>query len=232
MVAGGRTRGARGAAGKKDADPKGRRRSSGGSRAKKDSVKVDLSGTESRVLLPPGEYDVVVENISIEKGSTSKENYLKWLFRTKDVSEDRFDKQPLYFNTSLQPQALWNLRSLLETLDVEIPDKVFDLKFEDLLGLDMIAIVEHETYENRPRAHVVDFMPIDDGKEQVEVEDGVTDGDLEKLTEAEVSDLTEDELEDVVKDYDLDVDLSKLKRRMKKISAVCDALESAGHLEG
>ncbi len=199
---------------------------------KKDGVSVDFTDVESRVLLPEDEYEVKVDSITLQTSKESGEDYLEWLFRTQNVDEDRYDKQPLYYNTSLQPQALWNLRSLLETLDVDVPDGPMDLEFEDIIGLEMIAIVEHETYDKKPRARVADFLPIDAGTgERVKVDDGEGDGDLEKLTEDDVNDMSEDELEDVVEKYDLDVDLSKITRMRKKQGAVCDALEDKDYLE-
>jgi len=199
---------------------------------KKDGVKVDFTDVESRVLLPEGEYEVKVDSISIKTSKESGEDYLEWLFRTQNVEEDRYDKQPLYFNTSLQPQALWNLRSLLETLDVDVPSGPTDLQFEDILGLEMIAVVGHEMWDQKPRARLVDFLPIDAGTgEHPRVDDGGDPEELEKLTEGEVNDMPEDELEDVVEKYDLDVDLSKITRMRKKQGAVCDALDNKGYLE-
>lgn len=212
-----------------------RSRSSSRSRAssrgkQKDRVNVDFTDVESRVLLPEGDYEVKVDNISLETSKDSGEDYLEWLFRTQNVDEDRYDGQPLYFNTSLQPQALWNLRSLLEALDVDVPNDKMDLVFEDILGLDMVAVVGHEMWDGKPRARLVDFMPIDAGSgERVRVDEG--DGDLEKLTEQDVEDMSEDELEDLVEKYDLDVDLSKITRMRKKQGAVIDALDDKGYLE-
>ena len=209
---------------------RGRARSGRGK--KKDGVSVDFTDVESRVLLPEGEYEVTVDSITTRTSKDSGEDYLEWLFRTQNVEEDRYDKQPLYFNTSLQPQALWNLRSLLETLDVDVPSDKMDIVFEDILGLEMIAVVGHEMYDQKPRARLVDFLPIDAGTgERPRVDDGEDDGELEKIPESEVNDMSEDELEDVVEKYDLDVDLSKITRMRKKQGAVCDALDNKGYLE-
>lgn len=199
---------------------------------KKDGVSVDFTDVESRVLLPEGDYEVKVDSVTVKTAQDSGEDYLEWVFRTQNVEEDRYDRQPLYFNTSLQPQALWNLRSLLETLDVEIPRGPMDLVFEDLIGLEMIAVISHEMWDGKPRARLVDFLPIDAGAgERVNVEDGGEEGALEKITEDDVNDMSEDELEDVVEKYDLDVKLSKITRMRKKQGAVCDALEDKGYLE-
>lgn len=210
-----------------------RRRSSGGSRGKKkNSVSVDFTGIESRVLLPEGDYEVKVDSVEVKTSKDSGEDYLEWVFRTQNVEEDRYNGQPLYFNTSLQPQALWNLRSLLETLDVEIPEGPYDLEFEGLAGLEMVAVVSHEQWDGKPRARLVDFLPIDAGTgERVGVDDGEGEEGLPKLTESEVNDMTEDELEEVVEKYDLDVDLSKINRLRKKAGAVMDALDDKGFLE-
>lgn len=199
---------------------------------KKEGVSVDFTDVEARVLLPEGEYEVKVDSITIKTGEESGEDYLEWVFRTQNVEEGRYDRQPIYFNTSLQPQALWNLRSLLETLDVEVPSGPMDLGFEELIGLEMVAVVEHETYDNKTRARLVDYLPLDVGAgERVNVEEGGKAGELEKIPEEDVNDMSEDELEDVVEKYDLDVELSKITRMRKKQGAVCDALEDKNYLE-
>ena len=197
-------------------------------RKSKTNVNVDFTGTESRVLLPAGEYELKVSAITIETGKESKEDYLAWVFKTFNVDEDRYNNQPLYFNTSLQTHALWSLRNLLEAMDVEIPEGAMDLVFEDLLDLEILGVVEQRTFDGKLKSDLVDFLPMDagSGDEKVDVVEGEGEGgELELIAETEVDAMSEDELEDLVKEYDLDVDLSKISRMKKKAGAVCDALE-------
>ncbi len=199
-------------------------------------INVDFTNVESRVLLPEGEYHVAVAEVKSEVGSSSGQPYLAWKFNV--ISDDeKLNGQTLFLNTSLQANALWNLRNLLETLGVEVPNGPVNLDPAELVELEMIAVVEHESYEGRKRARVVDFNPLDD-EDTEEEEDEPTPaptatrakGKTKKLapmTAEEVMDLDEEELEEVVSKYGLKVDLSSMKTTRKKVNAVIDALEAA-----
>lgn len=54
---------------------------------------------------------------------------------------------------------------------------------------------------------------------------------LKPVSGDEVAEMNQDELEELIEKYDLDVDLSDYSSLRKKIAAVIDALDGAGHLE-
>lgn len=148
---------------------------------KKKGLKVDFSGVEGRVLLPEGDYHVRVEVVEQEESSNGN-SYLKWTFRTID-DDPKLNNKPLWYNTSLLPQALWNLRNLLETLGVDIEDDM-ELDLDSYADLECIVSVEHEKYEGKQRAKVTDFQPL------------VEDSDAKKVMKETADDEGEDESEE------------------------------------
>lgn len=181
-------------------------------------VKVDFTGVEGAVKLADDDYHVKCVEVSMET-SESSNKYLAWVFRTV---ED--DKGPLYYNTSLQPQALWNLRNLLETFGLEVPDGPMDLDLKAMPGNEMIAVVENETYEGKKRPKIVDFMPVDG----TEVGEGGEAGEDEVPSEDEINEMDADDLATTVEELGLEVNLKKAKTLKKKRSAVITAIEEAG----
>lgn len=189
----------------------------------KNRVSVDFTGVETRVLLPEGVYNAKVDEIRLEDNDGKP--YLSWKFKTID-DDPKLNDKPLYNNTSLQPQSLWVLGQLLETLGVERPDGPMDLDFDELIGLELGLVVEHEEYQGKNRAKVVDFTPVSDGDEDgdVTVNDDSGDDD-EKYTEESVNEMDAEELDELVEKHELEV--KKLKKIDKYRAAVIAALEEA-----
>lgn len=214
-------------------------KSKGKSRKKKGNVvSVDFTGVEGRVLVPEGDYRAKVDEVSKEVSQNDNE-YLSWLFRTIDEDDKKLDDKPLYYNTSLQPQALWNLRNLLETLGVDIPDGVMALDLTELPGLELVLTVEHETFEGKKRARVVDFMPLEDEEDEegeveddeAEDEDEDDEGGEEGITADEVKGMATAELKELAEEYELEIEWKKHRSVSKKRNAVIAALEEAELLE-
>src|SRR5580698_2478078 len=90
----------------------------------------DLSGVEGRILVAEGEYLVEVDEVTSEEGDAGE--YFKWVFAV--IDDKKFTGAKLYYNTSLAKNSLWNLKTLLEALGVDIPDEAFDIDPEDLVG--------------------------------------------------------------------------------------------------
>lgn len=124
------------------------------SRKKSNVIKVNFKGVESRQgAVPEGEYPTEVTAVTLEEGQ--EHDYFKWEF-TVDAGE--YKGRKFFTNTSLSPNALWNLKYLLEQLGQEIPDDEMDIDPEELIGGQLNVIVEHETYEGRKRNVVVDYQ--------------------------------------------------------------------------
>lgn len=148
------------------------------------TLNVDFSGVEERTTLPEGNYLVEVESVEEKEGN--KGAYLSFTFK---VAEGKFKGNKLFHNCSLAPQALFNLKNLLEALGMNIPKKAFDLDPDDLVGLQCVVEVTHEVYEGKKRPRIVDFINADGGSSD-------SDSDVEELLE----DLDADELKDLAKE--------------------------------
>lgn len=209
---------------------------------------VNMAGVESRGHLEDGQYPGQVEACSVEDGD--KAQYIKWEFVLVGSDEDKWRGRKVYYNTSLAAQALWNLRNLLETLGVEVPDDEMELDLKSYVGLKLMLRVQNETWEGKERPKVTDFTPMeedegggDEAEEETEeageeeeaaeeeeetAEEEEAEGDDEgdgKISADEVRELDEAELKDLVKKHKLKVDLDKYPKAAKKIGAVIQALD-------
>lgn len=128
-------------------------------------VSVNFKGVESRTTLPEDDYLLKVAEVSKEEGD--KADYLKWKF---EVADGKFEGQSVFYNTSLAPQALWNLRNLLLTLGVEVPNDELDIDFEELADLEMMGVIAHDTYEGKRQSRLVDFYATGEGEGAEETE--------------------------------------------------------------
>lgn len=115
-----------------------------------------MSGVEGRVTIAEGEYRVRVAEVSEEDGQNYP--YLKWKF---NVTGKVHDGAPLFYNTSLAPQALWNLRGLLEAMQFDIPDDDLEIDPSEFTDLELMVNVEHDTYDGKKQAKIVDFWPVE-----------------------------------------------------------------------
>lgn len=125
------------------------------SRRASNVVTVDFSNVEAG--LEVGEYQATVAEITQEEGPNG--DYFKWKFQIKDGGI-------AYYNTSLTPQSLWNLRKLLEALGVDVPASSFDIDFDDLKGRELTIKIDEEEYDGRMRPKMVDFWEADSEAEE------------------------------------------------------------------
>src|SRR5690606_16193666 len=147
-------------------------------------IEIDMTGVEvGGRLCPEGIHRVRVEDVTPEISTRSEKPYLAWKFRTVGGSHR------LYHNTSLQPQALFNLKQVLVALGVEVPSSVMRLNLDKLVGRECYVEVEHELYEGRKKARIIDFLT----KDAVE---GYEEEDEEEEAEAEVVEEDEEEEEE------------------------------------
>lgn len=183
---------------------------------KKKGLSVDFTDVTSRVLLPEGEYHAKVKEVE-EDESSSGNTMLKWQFSVQD-EDPKLNNQTAFYITSLQPQALWNLRNLLDTLGVETPNGEYELDLPSYVGMDIIITIEHETYDGKKRAKVTDFAPFsaadDDAEEEEETEEAeeeeeeeteeeASEEEEEEITAEEVKAMKLDELKDLAKKLDI-----------------------------
>lgn len=173
------------------------------------SVNVDLSGVEaSRKAIPEGTYEVVV-NEANQKDSRDGNPMIAFEF---EVTEGAHKGAKLYENCSLQPQALFKLKSVLMALGMDIPNKAFDLNLRDLVGLTCEVEVGHEVYEGKKRARILQYNDPEETQEEETDDESVED---------KLRDLDFDELKGLAKD--LDIAASDIKRA-KKVKALIELI--------
>lgn len=138
-------------------------RSTRASARKSNTISLDLSKVEGRVSFTEGDHLLEVMEVTQEEGS--KAPYLNWKFK---AAEGECEGAIVYNNTSLSEQSLWNLRTLLEALGVEIPDSEFDIDLDELVGLEVMGSIELETYEGKKRPRLADFWAAEAAPEEKE----------------------------------------------------------------
>ena len=184
------------------------------------SVNVDLSGVEtSRKAIPEGTYEVVV-NEATQKDSRDGNPMIAFEF---EVTEGAHKGAKLYENCSLQPQALFKLKSVLLALGMDIPNKAFDLNLRDLVGLTCEVEVGHEVYEGKKRARILQYNDPEESQEGDSDDESVED----KLSELDL-----DELKDLAKDLDISSsDIKKAKKAKALIDLIMDSADEDDILE-
>ena len=184
------------------------------------SVNVDLSGVEaSRKAIPEGTYEVVV-NEATQKNSRDGNPMIAFEF---EVTEGAHKGAKLYENCSLQPQALFKLKSVLLALGMDIPNKAFDLNLRDLVGLTCEVEVGHEVYEGKKRARILQYNDPEESQEEDSDDESVED----KLSELDL-----DELKDLAKDLDISSsDIKKAKKAKALIDLIMDSADEDDILE-
>ena len=218
------------------------------SKSKKgNGYRLDFTDVPDRILVPEGDWPVKIESVEVKEGN--EYDYFAFRCKVNSPKERKAHGGALFFNTSLSPKSLWNLRNLLRAVGIKVPDGPMELDFDELIGCEFIATVEHEKYEGRTQARVIGYAPIDEDEgeedEEVEVEDDDSEDEedekdekdddedeeeeeaeeLEAVSEDEVSEMSLKQLKKLVEDYSLDVDLDSFKTTKKKVSAIVEALE-------
>jgi hypothetical protein len=199
-------------------------------RGKKKVIKlsVNVEDIEKRSLIAEGEYEVAV--VDIEEKASSKDNqYIKW---TLEIVDGEFKSQKLYTNTMLTDQSMHWLAEWLDAIGSDIEGD--EIRLEDVEGLTVMVEVEHEKYQGKPQARVVNYWPVEEegkGSKGKEADrKGKGGKEKEQITEDKVNDMDSEELEAVKKEFKLRVDLDEFATTKKKRAALLDAAEKAGVL--
>lgn len=101
-------------------------------------------------LIPEGSYHVELQETSkITKAKTSGAPKIIWVSK---IVDGEFEGKTFCWDTSLQEQALWNLKSMLEQIDVTWDEDGFDL--EDCTYQKVVIDVIVEEYNGTPRNYV------------------------------------------------------------------------------
>jgi hypothetical protein len=125
-------------------------------RAAKATIAVDFTDTESTGVIPEIDVLAAVDEVEKKTSDDSGKDYLAFTFKVTQPEE--YAGRKLFHNCSLQPQALFNLRGLLEALGFEVPQGVMELDPADLLNEVCGISVVHEEYQGKTKARVGEFF--------------------------------------------------------------------------
>lgn len=183
----------------------------------KKGIKLNFDGVETGYkAVPEGTYEVRVKEI---EAGTSQANAPKLDFKFEIIS-GKNKGSILFYTCSLQPQALFKLKVVLEALGYEIPEGNFNLDIDELIDLECSVEVAHETYEGKKRARIVEFITSDeddDSDEDDEDDEDTDDEDEDDEDEDEDDDEDEDEDEDEEDEVDYEsLSLKELKALAKE----------------
>lgn len=127
---------------------------------------IDFTGVESGgATVPDGRYAAKLLEVDQLEGKESGEPYLEV---TWEITSHKCQGRKIKFdNYSLQPQALWRLKGMLEALGVNVVDGAMDIDWDDLIKDEEECILEIVGKEgndgDRKYARVVGIAPLSDG---------------------------------------------------------------------
>lgn len=181
-------------------------------RNKSNAIEIDMTGVEaggtSRV--EDGDYTLEVQQAE-KKNSSSGNPMIAWEFT---VAKGEYEGAKIYHNTSLLPQALFNLKNLLLAMGVSVPNGKMKLDLDSYVGNLVGAEIMNEEYDGKKRPKVVDFYPTDDDDMEDDVEDDEED---EEGDSDDGEDEGEDDDEEGLTEEEINsMDLAALKSACKE----------------
>ena len=118
-------------------------------------INVNLDDVESGFeIYPDASYSVEIQPSSKIKKSDAGA-YILWIGK---ILEGEFMDKMISWNTSLLPQALWNLKAMLETIEVGWDEEGFEM--EEAFGCKLIVDNEIREYDGRDRNNIVEYHAI------------------------------------------------------------------------
>lgn len=188
-------------------------------------VKVNFEGVEASGKVAEGRHLLTVDGAPEVKTSEGSGNdYINWKFKAPGGV--------IYHTTSLQPQALWNLRNVLESLGLEVEESMMDLDLSEMDGLTCGGEVEHETYQGKKRPRLIDIFPAEELEGEEDDKPSKTKGKKEEPEEeselptyAEVQEADKDELLELAEEHEVKLTVKQKKSVQALRDAICEALE-------
>lgn len=203
-------------------------------KAKPTSIKVNFEGVEASGNVSEGRHLLTVDGApEVKTSENSGNDYVNFKFKAPGGV--------VYHTCSLQPQALFNLRNTLESLGVEVAEELMDIDLTELDGLTCGGEVEHETYQGKKKARIIDLFPEAEleGAEEEEEEEEAPKPKAgkagkkapepepeEELTYADLAEASKEELLEIAKDNEVEGITLKLKKDLEALRAhIAEQLE-------
>jgi len=128
-------------------------------------MRVNFTDVESTTFeaIPKGTYKAKITDGEIRESGPNAKNpgaqYINWEFT---IQEGEYTSRKQWLNTSLLPQALFSLKGLLEATGRFTQDQLdgdLDFEIEDVLGSDVVIVVNTREYEGEMRNDVKRVKP-------------------------------------------------------------------------
>jgi hypothetical protein len=121
-----------------------------------EKVVINWDAAPATELMPPGIYNAKVVKVEQRIGQESQQPYLAWEFV---VTQEGMPNRHCWTNTSLQPNALWKIRQILQRLGVEVPKSgQQELPLMQLVDLPCRVSIKHEMYNDAATERVADVL--------------------------------------------------------------------------
>jgi hypothetical protein len=112
----------------------------------------EVSDEPTSTLVAPGTYSVVVTDAEERVASTGRQG----IGFDLEIVEGPQKGRAVWDTCWLSEKAMWRIKKVLSALQYPIPEGEFDLNPADLIGRRMFVVVDHEEYDGKTRARVVD----------------------------------------------------------------------------
>jgi len=165
---------------------------------KSNTLSIDFEGVESGGgrPIPDGIYTAAIKKVEEKEGQDSGEPYLSIPWTITGGGKKKTHGAVAWDTLSLQPQALWRLRTLLESLGLEVPEGVMEIDPEDLVGLECEIEITNEDYQGKDRPRVTGYSIAGSDSEEEEEDEEDEEEDDEEETEEDEEEDEEDEEEE------------------------------------
>lgn len=128
---------------------------------KTSSVKVNFKNVESRRTPPEGDY--ILKVLEAEAGTSSSSGGDQIVF-TLEIAKGEYKGQKVWFYCPLAENSLWKLHAFLTALGVDVPEDETEIDLEELVDLEVVGVLTHETYQGKKRAKMTDFDSVENYK--------------------------------------------------------------------
>lgn len=164
-------------------------------------MKINFEGVDKEIKkgggggirVPEGDYLFKIIEATVHENKAQTGSYLRWKLT---FHEGDAKGKSIYTNTSLKPEALWNLRNLIHAaLGRNVAGKAINFDPSKLYGKIVGAsVIDGDEYKGRIKSEIQTFMPREevkggDDEEEDEAEVEVEEEEDEELEDVEVEDL-------------------------------------------
>lgn len=157
-------------------------------------IKVDFKDVSDGFIniTKPGNYPAKLVKVEPKKSGENKP-YLNWEL---EVISGNSKGAKLWYVTSLQPQALFNLRNLLIAAGLDVPKKVISIDLDAVIGRVVEAKVVMEEYNGEERPKIKSLQAIADLEDDEDEDDDYEDDSDDSEDDLEEFDIDDDDDED------------------------------------